>query len=78
MKIRKPIEQFDTVVFKYSKENVASHKRCPEYFPKVGTEGICVESINKTLKVKWDKFDDAKYVEEDSVLVRRKKKEEAV
>jgi hypothetical protein len=73
MRQRKPIDQYDTVFFKYSKENVQSHKQHPEWFPKVGVEGMCIMSDNGLLKVKWDQYDDSYYIEAKRVGVKRRK-----
>jgi hypothetical protein len=73
MNQRKQIEQYDPVVYKYSKENVEAHKRNPEWYPKVNTEGMCIERVGSALRVQWEGFKDSWLIEEDRVGVKRKK-----
>jgi hypothetical protein len=69
---RKPIEQYDTVFYKYSPENVIAHKDNPKYYPKVNTEGLCTGRQGSALRVHWVGFDTDWLIEEDRVRVKRK------
>ena len=76
---RKPIDQYETVYYKYTKDNVEAHRRNPEWYPQVNTEGMCLGRHSATiLKVKWDKFDEPKLIEEHRVGVRRKNESRVV
>jgi hypothetical protein len=70
---RKPVQKYDTVYYKYSAQNVAAHKVNPEWYPKVNSEGMCLERVaDNVLRVKWNGIDEPRLIEEDRVGVRRK------
>lgn len=73
MKKRKPIDKFDTVIYKCSKENRQAHIDSPTYFPKINTEGVCTGRLDEsTIIVQWAGYERDWAIEEDRVLIRRK------
>jgi hypothetical protein len=73
MQKRKPIQQYDSVYYKYTPENVEAHKMNPTWYPKINTEGVCTgRHGDEYIAVHWVGFENDWLIEENRVRVKRK------